>query len=103
MVQQARIKLTSTNLLKLDEVCTEIRSIGDKAGIKIKGPLPLPTKKLKIVTRKSPAGQGTNTYDKWEMRVHRRVIDLAADDRAMKQLMRLKIPDDVHIELSLTK
>jgi len=103
MAQQARVKLTSTNLQKLDEVCTEIRSIGEKTGIKMKGPLPLPTKKLKIVTRKAPSGQGTNTYDKWEMRVHRRVIDIAADDRAMKQLMRLKIPDDVYIEVSLTQ
>lgn len=103
MVQQARVKLTSTNLLKLDEVCHEIKSIGEKTGVRIKGPLPLPTKKLKVVTRKSPCGQGTNTFDKWEMRVHRRVIDLAADDRAMKQLMRLKIPDDVYIEVSLTQ
>lgn len=103
MAQHARIKLTSTNLPRLQDVCDEIRSIGDKAGVKVKGPLPLPTKRLKVVTRKSPAGQGTNTYDKWEMRVHRRVIDLGADDRAMRQLMRLKIPDDVYIEVSLTQ
>lgn len=103
MVQQARVKLTSTDLGKLDQVCTEIRSIGDKIGVKIKGPLPLPTKKLKVVTRKAPSGQGTHTFDRWEMRVHRRVIDVAADDRAMKQLMRLKIPDDVYIEVSLTQ
>ena len=103
MVQQARVKLTSTNLQKLDAVCTEIMSIGDKTGIKISGPLPLPTKKLKVVTRKAPSGQGTNTFDKWEMRVHRRVINIAADDRAMRQLMRLKIPDDVYIEVSLTQ
>ncbi len=103
MVQQARVKLTSTDLGKLDKVCTEIKSIGEKIGVKIKGPLPLPTKKLKIVTRKAPSGQGTNTFDRWEMRVHRRIIDLAADDRAMKQLMRLKIPDEVYIEVSLTQ
>jgi small subunit ribosomal protein S10 len=35
------------------------------------------------------------------MRVHRRIIDIAADDRAMKQLMRLKIPDEVVIEVIL--
>jgi small subunit ribosomal protein S10 len=103
VTQHARIKLTSTNLLRLEEVCSEIKGIGDKAGVKVKGPLPLPTKKMRIVTRKAPSGQGTNTYDKWEMRVHRRVIDLGADDRAMRQLMRLKIPDDVYIEVSLTQ
>ena len=103
MTQHARIKLTSTNLRRLETVCTEIKTIGDKAGVKVKGPLPLPTKKLKIVTRKAPAGQGTNSYDKWEMRVHRRVIDLGSDDRAIRQLMRLRIPDDVYIEVSLTQ
>ena len=33
--------------------------------------------------------------------MHRRIIDLNADDKAIRQLMRLKIPDDVYIELSL--
>jgi len=101
MTQSARIKLTSTNLLKLEGVCTEIKGIGEKTGVKIKGPTPLPVKRLNLVTRKSPCGQGTNTYEKWEMRMHRRIIDLSADDKAIRQLMRLKIPDDVYIELSL--
>ena len=103
MPQEARIKLTSTNLTTLEGVCSEIKGIGEKSGIKLKGPHPLPTRKMKIVTRKSPCGQGTNTYDKHELRIHRRVIDLGADDRAIRQLMRLKIPDDVYIEVSLTR
>ena len=40
-------------------------------------------------------------YEKWEMRMHRRIININADDKAIRQLMRLKIPDDVYIELSL--
>ncbi|HKZ60788.1 MAG TPA: 30S ribosomal protein S10 [Nitrososphaera sp.] len=103
MPQAARIKLTSMNLATLESVCTEIKGMGEKSGIKLRGPHPLPTKKLKVVTRKSPCGQGTNSYDKYEMRIHRRVIDFGADDRAIRQLMRLKIPDDVYIEVSLTQ
>ncbi len=101
MPQSARIKLTSINLSKLNGVCTEILGIGEKTGVKIKGPTPLPVKRLHIATRKSPCGSGTETYEKWEMRMHRRIIDINADDRAIRQLMRLKIPDDVYIELSL--
>ncbi len=101
MTQSARIKLTSTNLRKLDGVCVEIMGIGKKTGVKIKGPIPLPVKKLHIATRKSPCGSGTETYEKWEMRMHRRLIDINADDKAIRQLMRLKIPDDVYIELLL--
>lgn len=102
MPQLARIKLTSTNLSNLEQVCKEIKEITEKTGIKVRGPLPLPTKRLKVVTRKAPSGQGTHTFDKWEMRIHRRLIDLDADDRTMRQLMRLRVPDDVFIEVNLS-
>ena len=101
MNQSARIKLTSKSLPKLVNVCDEIMNISQKTGVKMKGPVPLPVKRLNMVTRKSPCGSGTETYEKWEMRMHRRLIDLNADDKAIRQLMRLKIPDDVYIELSL--
>jgi len=90
MTQPARVKLTSISLSRLGSVCTEIMNIGIKAGIKIKGPIPLPVKRLNVVTRKSPCGSGTETYEKWEMKMHRRIIDISADDKAMRQLMRLK-------------
>ena len=102
MPQVARIKLTSTNLENLDGVCKEIKGITEKTGVRTKGPQPLPTKKLKVVTRKAPSGQGTHTYDRWEMRIHRRLIDLDADDRTLRQLMRLKVPEDVFIEVNLS-
>ena len=102
MAQPARVKLTSINLKKLVGVCTEIMNIGTKKGVKVKGPIPLPVKRLNVVTRKSQCGSGTATYEKWEMKIHRRIIDISADDKAIRQLMRLKIPDNVYIELSLT-
>jgi len=102
MTQAARVKLISKSLQKLSDVCSEIMSIGTKTGVKVKGPIPLPVKRLNVVTRKSPCGSGTETYEKWEMKMHRRIIDISADDKAMRQLMRLKIPDNVYIELSLT-
>ena len=102
MAQPARVKLTSINLSRLGDVCNEIMNIGKKAGVKVKGPIPLPVKRLNVVTIKSPGGSGTETYEKWEMKMHRRVIDISADDKAIRQLMRLRIPDNVYIELSLT-
>ena len=76
--------------------------IGEKTGVNVKGPIALHVKRLNVVTRKSPCGSGTETYEKWEMKMHRRIIDINADDKAIRQLMRLKIPDNVYIELSLT-
>ena len=103
MPHMARIKLTSTNLSNLQQVCKDIRDITEKTGVKVKGPSPLPTKKLKVVTRKAPSGQGSHTFDHWEMRVHRRLFDLDADDRTMRQLMRLRVPEDVFIEVNLAR
>ncbi|WP_268105301.1 30S ribosomal protein S10 [Natronomonas gomsonensis] len=65
------------------------------------GPVPLPTKKLEIPARKSPDGEGTATWEHWEMRVHKRLIDIDADERALRQLMRIQVPNDVSIEIVL--
>ncbi|MGD0637256.1 MAG: 30S ribosomal protein S10 [Nitrososphaerales archaeon] len=102
MTQYARIKLTSSNLENLDRLAREIKDITEKTGVKIKGPQPLPTKRLKITTRKAPTGEGTHTFDHWQLRIHRRIMDIEPDDRTMKQITKLRIPEDVKIELTLT-
>jgi small subunit ribosomal protein S10 len=101
MPQVARIKLESSNLEELERVSSEIKELGIRTGVNIKGPVPLPTKKLRIVTRKAPSGQGTHTFDKWDMKLHRRLIDIDANERTMGQLTRLKIPESVSIEIKL--
>jgi len=102
MVQYARIKLTSSNLHELELLAREIKDITEKTGVKSKGPQPLPTKRLKITTRKAPTGEGTHTFDHWQLRIHRRIFDIEPDDRTMKQITKLRIPEDVKIELTLT-
>ncbi|MBS7609759.1 30S ribosomal protein S10 [Candidatus Bathyarchaeota archaeon] len=101
MPQRARIKLSSTDPEKLEQVCNEIKDTAEKTGVKIKGPIPLPTKRLIVPTRKSPCGEGTHTWDKFSMRIHKRLIDVNADERLMRRLMRIRVPDDVYIEISL--
>ncbi len=101
--QKARISLTSTESTKLEEVCTQIKMIAEKTGVALRGPVPMPTKRLRVPCRKSPDGEGTETIDHWEMRIHKRLIDLDASDRALRQLMRIQVPDGdgVHIEIVL--
>jgi len=90
----ARIKLTSANLPELDRVAKEIKEIAEKTGVRIKGPQPLPTKRLKVTTRKAPTGEGSHTFDHWQLRIHRRIIDIEPDDRTMRQITRLEIPEE---------
>jgi small subunit ribosomal protein S10 len=101
MSQRARISLSGTDPEKVDMVCTQIKTISEKTGVDMAGPIPLPTKRLKVPVRKSPDGEGSETWDRWEMRVHKRLIDLDADERALRQLMRIQVPDGVNIEIVL--
>lgn len=100
-MQKARIRLSGTSPDLLDQVCDQVKSIAEKTGVNISGPIPLPTKRLKVPTRKSPDGEGTATWEHWEMRVHKRLIDLDADERALRQLMRIQVPRDISIEIVL--
>jgi small subunit ribosomal protein S10 len=100
-MQKARIRLSSTNPEKLDEVCGQIKTIAERTGISISGPIPLPTRRIVIPTKKAPDGEGTATWDKWELRIHKRLIDMEADERAMRQIMRVQVPEDVSIEIEL--
>jgi small subunit ribosomal protein S10 len=96
-----RIKLGSMDISALNNICDVIKDIASKSGITIRGPVPLPTKKLKVTTRKSPCGDGTATFDRFEMRVHKRVIDLPANDRVLHSIMRISIPRSVNIKIEM--
>ena len=100
-MQKARIKLASTDINKINEICSAIKDIAEKTGVEIKGPIPLPTKKLKVTTRKSPDGEGAGTWERYEMRVHKRVVDLGIDERALRMVMRVHIPEGLNIEIEM--
>mgnify|MGYP006308984875 CR=1 FL=1 len=100
-MQKARIKIASTDIGKVNEVIDYINGITEKTGVDMRGPIPLPTKKLKITTRKSPCGDGTATWERYEMRVHKRLIDLGVDERALRLVMRVPIPEGLNIEIEM--
>ncbi len=52
--------------------------------------------------KESPTGEGSHTFDHWQLRIHRRILDIPPDERTLRQITRLKIPEDVRIELTLT-
>ena len=101
MTQKARIKIASTEIDKVNQVCDYIKGIAEKTGVNMRGPIPLPTKKLKITTMKCPAGRGTSTWERFEMRVHKRLIDLGIDERALRLVMRVPIPEGLNIEIEM--
>jgi len=98
---KARIKLYGTELDKLNEVIFQIQDIAKKTKTKMAGPITLPTKKLLVPVRKSPQGEGKASWEKYEMRIHKRLIDLAADERALHLVLRVPIPHDINLEIQI--
>jgi small subunit ribosomal protein S10 len=100
-MQKARIKLASTDIDKLNQVCSYIKDIADKTGVDMRGPIPLPTKKLRMATRRCPCGDGSATWERFEMRIHKRLIDLGIDERALRLVMKVPIPEGLNIEIEM--
>src|SRR3989344_5939813 len=102
-MQKARIKLASTDIHKINQICEAIKDISTKTGVQMAGPIPLPTKKIKVTTRKSPCGNGKASWERYEMRVHKRLVDLGLDERALRLVMRVPIPEGLNIEIEMVE
>lgn len=101
MAQRARIKLASIEIDKVNQICGDIKDIAEKTGVDLRGPIPLPTKKLKVTTRKSPDGEGKASWERYEMRIHKRLVDISADERTLRLVMRVPIPEGLNIEIEM--
>lgn len=49
-------------------MCSDLIEGAKDKKFKVQGPIPLKTNTLRITTRKSPCGEGTNTWDRFQMR-----------------------------------
>ena len=98
---KVRIKLNSIDIEMLNSICNSIKDMAKKSGIMISGPVPLPTKRLKITTRKSPCGDGTATFDNFEMRINKRLIDLPANEKILRQIMKMNIPKSINVKIEV--
>ena len=98
----AKIKLISRNRTAARDIAKQIAEIAKSLGIKFKGPIPLPTRKIKVTVRKSPCGDGSKTYEAWQMRIHKWMITIDGSDQALRQVMRIPVPDTVQIEMILS-
>ena len=100
-MSKARIKLVGDNIDRINEFIAEIKDVVEKLGVGITGPIPMPTKKLKITTRRSPDGEGKASFERYQMRIHKRLIDLEINERVLRKIMKIRIPKGVKIEIKL--
>ena len=100
-MSKARIKLMCDDIKKVNNFVTEVKKITEKLGVSMVGPIPLPTKKLKVTTRKSPDGDGKASFERYQMRIHKRVLDVEINDRVIRMITKVHIPSGLNIEIKL--
>ena len=99
-----RIILKSQKEVKnLDFVTNKIIELSKAKGFKISGPRYMPNKTLTHVIRKGPCGNGTATFDRLEMRIHTRVVDIKCNPNNVIDITDFKIKPGVDINIKIWK
>eukprot|EP00770_Monocercomonoides_exilis_P011094 MONOS_11042.1-p1 / transcript=MONOS_11042.1 / gene=MONOS_11042 / organism=Monocercomonoides_exilis_PA203 / gene_product=40S ribosomal protein S20-1 / transcript_product=40S ribosomal protein S20-1 / location=Mono_scaffold00531:29070-29602(+) / protein_length=134 / sequence_SO=supercontig / SO=protein_coding / is_pseudo=false len=104
-VNKIRVTLTGRNHKHLEKVASDLleRAKSNPTKPKVKGPVRMPTKVLRITTRKTPCGEGSKTWDRFEMRIHKRVIELFTNVDTVKDIINVNIEPGVDIDVALIK
>lgn len=101
-LRKIRISLSSKNLRAIEKVSSELMKGVQEKNLNVSGPVRLPVKTMKITTRKSPCGEGTNTWDRFELRIYKRLIDLRAPCEVVSQITSINIDPVVEVEVIIT-
>ena len=66
---KVRITITSRNVANIEKVSGQlIVNAKKKEGATVRGPMRMSVKTLRLTVRKSPCGEGSKTWDRYEMR-----------------------------------
>ncbi len=96
-----RIRLSAFDHRVLDEATGKIVEASQRSGAVVHGPVPLPTNIRKFTVNKSTFVH-KNARDQYEMRTHRRLIDLTETTfKTMESLQGLSLPSGVDIEIKM--
>ena len=94
-----RVRLHGFDVELVDQSSKSIVQTVLKAGSKVAGPIPLPTKTSKYTVLKSPH-VNKKSREQFEMRTHKRLIDIIEPTSAvMDALMKLELPAGVGVEI----
>ncbi len=98
---RARVRIEGASSKDLEYIVSQLKSMGQALNIKVEGPIRLPRKNLVLPTRRTPCGDGSDTYEKWWKRVSRWFVDLVGDEKALRQILRIRVPDKVYVKIIL--
>ena len=98
--QRIRIRLKAFDHRLIDVATTEIVDTAKKTGAQITGPIPLPTRKERETILISPH-VNKDARDQYEIRTHKRLIEIIAAPETVDALMNLNLASGVDVKIIL--
>ena len=99
--EKIRIRLKAYDHVLIDQSAEKIVDTAKRTGAKVSGPIPLPTKREVVTIIRSPH-KHKDSREQFEMRTHKRVIDILYPTQAtVDNLRKLELPAGVDIEIKL--
>ena len=96
-----RIKLRAYDHKLIDNSARQIIDIANRYGAEVIGPVPLPTEVLKYTVNRSSFIH-KNAREQFEMRVHKRIIDIVNPNNEIVEALRdLNLPSGVDITIKI--
>ncbi len=100
-IPKLRIKLKAYDHKIIDNSVRQIIDIANRYGAEVVGPVPLPTEILKYTVNRSTFVH-KNAREQFEMRVHKRVIDILNPNQDIIEALRdLNLPSGVDISIKI--
>ena len=97
--ERIRVKLRGFDVELVEQSSKAIVQTVVKAGAKVSGPVPLPTRINKYTVLRSPHID-KKAREQFEMRTHKRLIDiLDPTPKVVEALMKLELPAGVDVEI----
>jgi small subunit ribosomal protein S10 len=97
--ERIRVMLRGFDVELIDQSSKSIVQSVQKAGAKVTGPIPLPTRISKITVLRSPH-VNKKSREQFEMRTHKRLIDIISPSpEVMDSFMNLELPAGVDVEV----
>jgi small subunit ribosomal protein S10 len=98
---RVRIKIKAYDHKVIDQSSRKIVETAERTGAQITGPVPLPTEIHKVTVNRSTFVH-KNARDQYEMRVHKRLIDIInPNPKTIDNLTNLDLPAGVDIEIKM--
>lgn len=101
VTSKIRVKIRAYDNKIIDRSTRTIIDTATRAGAQVVGPIPLPTEKKKYTVLRSTFVH-KNARDQYEMRVHKRLIDIVNPSaKVVDELSNLNLPAGVDIEIKM--